>query len=171
MDKLIIIGAGGHGRVVSNIAERQFPEIEQIFVDDKTVGTEVRGKRVASTIREIRSILQTLPGQVGIVVAIGHNDTRKIIAGMIEPIVLSERRFHYATIIDPSAVISPDAQIGYGTVIMPNTTISSQANIGSHCIINNNSSIDHDCEIGDFCHISPGVHLTGCKKIRGGTLL
>lgn len=145
MNRLIIIGAGGHGKVVADAANR-----ECIFLDDNQAlgGT-------AGTIDQLSEI-QNDGDEV--IVAIGDNKKRMEVIGGISSI---------ATIIHPSAVISISASVGGGSVVFAKVVVNVNAIIGRGCILNTASTIDHDCILGDGVHISPGAHLGGDVVVGG----
>ena len=68
---------------------------------------------------------------------------------------------HLATVIAPSAIISPYAKIREGTVVLHQAIVNSDANVGYNVIINTQANIEHDVVIGDHCHISTGVMVNG----------
>ena len=144
-NKLIIIGASGHGKVIADIAVKNgYREI--VFLDDNEIiktcaGYPVVGKTSDATI---------LSGDK--IVAIGNARIRKEIQSKLSNVV---------TLIHPQAIISRRVEIGIGSVIMAGAVINSDTTIGKGVIVNTCSSIDHDCCIGDFSHISVGAHLAG----------
>ena len=71
----------------------------------------------------------------------------------------------YVTIIDPSALIAPDAKIGKNTVLMANVVISCSAEIGNHCVVLPNTVISHDSCIGDYSLIGSNVSISGSCTI------
>ena len=81
------------------------------------------------------------------------------------------RREHLGTMVHPSAVISPSAQIGEGTWIHPNVTIWSMSRIGFCCHVNRNSSLAHHSILGDFSRLNAGVHTSGYCEIGMRTTL
>lgn len=155
MKKLIIIGAGGHGKVVSSIAmqTKRFDEI--YFVDDHFTGS-VNDIDIIGKIDCIRNF----KGSHEFFVAIGNNKIRKKITDE-----LLESNYLLATLSHQNTVISDSVEIGKGTVIMPGVIINNDAQIGSGCIINTNTVVEHDCIIGDFVHLSPSVTIAGTTKI------
>lgn len=72
----------------------------------------------------------------------------------------------FATIIDKSAHISPDAKIGYNTAIMQNVVISCEVSIGNHCIILPNTVIAHNSVVKDYCCIGSNVTVSGGVQIQ-----
>lgn len=158
-DKLLIIGAGGHGKVVADIALSMNKWKHISFLDDKNIkyqmGIEVIGK-TADAFKYIK--------EWDIFVAIGNNGIRENIQNE-----LKAEGANFPTLIHPSAVIGRSVEIGEGTVIMANVVINCCTKIGNGCIINTGATIDHDNFIEDYVHISPGVHIAGTVKIGKGT--
>lgn len=144
MNRLIIVGASGHGKVIADIAvQNGYKDI--VFLDDninlkKCSNYEVIGKT---------DLVNNLEGDK--IVAIGNSVIRERILSKIRAV----------TLIHPNAVIAKDVIIGKGTVIMAGVVINPNVKIGDGCIINTSSSIDHDCFVSDFSHVSVGSHLCG----------
>lgn len=155
-NRLVIIGAGGYGKViVDNALKNGYTDI--IFVDDNLTG-ECMGIPIVGTCAEIEKLNN---GKTDFVIAIGDNFTRKIIA--------ERYNVNWVTLVHPCALISVNVSIGIGTVIMANTVINAGARIGNHCILNTASVIEHDNTISDYVHISPKVALGGTVNIGACT--
>ena len=151
--KIAIIGAGGHGKVVGEIALlNQYETIH--FFDDK--------------INEIKNFPFTINGSLAqlkdnfksydeFFVALGDNKARyKRISWLRE-----EKKVNIAILIHPKSTISKFSSIGAGTCVMANAVVNSGTFIEEGVIINTSSSIDHDCVIENFAHISPNCSLSG----------
>lgn len=152
VNKLIVIGASGHGKVIADIAIKNgYRDI--VFLDDDVNKKECAGFPVIGD----TSLAESLNGDK--VVAIGNPIMREKIQQNIETVSL----------IHPSAVISRRVVIGKGTVVMAGAIINSDTTIGEGCIINTASSIDHDCIIGNFVHVSVGAHVCGTVHIGNNT--
>ncbi len=159
--KICIIGAGGHGKVVGEIAKMlNYDEI--YYFDDFNRRKEINflGKYIGK-IKEIKKYKQ-----FPFIVAIGDNLIRKQIF-----LHLEKNKYKIISLIHPSSYVSKFAKIGKGTVVMPKATINISVKIARSCIINTSSSIDHDSSINEFCHICPGVHLAGGVKIGKNSLI
>ncbi|MBE5923951.1 MAG: acetyltransferase [Lachnospiraceae bacterium] len=155
MNRLIIIGASGHGKVVADIAKKNgYKDI--VFLDNDLSIKECAGFPVLGA----DAMVAALDGDVFI--AIGNAEVRK---------KLMERNIerNFPVLIHPNAVVADDVEIGCGTVIMAGTVINPGVRIGSGVIINTSSSVDHDCLIGDYCHISVGARLCGTVKVEDST--
>lgn len=152
MNRLVIIGAGGHGKVIADIAMKcGYTDI--CFLDEHAVGM-CMGFPIAGTSAELTLMND---GATDFVIAVGTNATRRKIA----------ERFHvsWVTLIHPSAWIAADVTIGQGTVVMAGAMINPSARVGAHCIINTGSIVEHDNVLEDYVHISPRVALAGTVRI------
>jgi sugar O-acyltransferase (sialic acid O-acetyltransferase NeuD family) len=159
-NKLIIIGASGHGKVVADIAIKMNTWQSIAFLDDDesikvSMGFEVMGKTTDAF---------TYEDEADFFVAIGSNATREKIQEK-----LIELGLNVVSLIHPSAIIGTDVEIGIGSVVMAGVVINSSTRIGKGCIINTRSSLDHDNVIEDYVHISPGVNMAGRVKVGKGS--
>ena len=155
MNRLIIIGASGHGKVVADIAKKcGYTDI--VFLDNDETISSCTGYPVLGP----DTMTSELEGDVFI--AVGNSAIRK---------KLMERDSHrnFPVLIHPDAVIADDVPIGAGTVVMAGSVINPGTRIGKGVIVNTSSSVDHDCSIGDYCHISVGAHLCGTVKVEDCT--
>jgi len=157
---IVIIGDGGHSKVIQDIinAEKVF-KISAIL-DDKYFTLKEKDNVLYGPISEAKNF-KVLDHTF--IIAIGNNRARNKIANDLD-----KCEAEFARIIHPSAIISPSAIIGAGTAIMANSVVNANAVIGEHAIINTASVIEHDNQIGNFAHISPGAVLTGNVKIYEG---
>ena len=148
-NNLIIVGAGGHGKVVLDAALKQKKYNIIGFADDgKGVGSKVSGDYMV--ICDNSAVLQ-MQNIHYFIVAIGNNTIREKIFNELKD------KLKPATIIHTSAVISDNANIQFGTVVLANAVINPGANIGNNCIINAMALVDHDSTIGNNTHLSPGT--------------
>ena len=157
MKRLFIIGAGGHGKVVADIAENMQCYDEIFFLDDARAPGEICGS--FEVWGSIPDGMQHIP-ESDFFVAIGNASVRKKITEDLE-----RAGANIPILIHPKAVIARDCLIGAGTVVMAGTVINSGCRIGKGVIVNTAASVDHDNVIGDFSHISVGAHLAGTVYI------
>lgn len=157
MAKLLILGAGGHGKVVSEIAQlmKQWEEIA--FLDDREDIPEVLGIPIVGKLADLPALRSEYEYAF---VAIGSNTAR-----LKWTEKLNQHAFKIPILIHPSSTVSGKSTIGEGTVIMAGAVINTDATIGRSCIINTASTIDHDCILQDGVHTSPGTHLGGTVKV------
>jgi acetyltransferase EpsM len=155
MEKVIIIGGGGHAKVLIDCIESENKlEIVSVLDDNPDLHQILQYRVFRRTELEAH-------GNVKVILAIGNNKTRKKIA--------EELTVQYATTIHPSAVISKYAKIGKGTQIFAGAVVNAGAVIGDHCIINTGAIVEHDCILEDFVHVSPNAALSGAVRIGCGT--
>lgn len=160
--KLIIIGAGGHGKVLADIATQMKQWEEIVFLDD-TVGEEdILGFKIIGTSLDIAKYQNT----ADFIIALGDNRIRERFYHQLKSLNIS-----IATLIHPKAIIASNVEISEGTVIMPGAIINVSSRIGKGTIINTGATVDHDCIIGDFIHLSPGVHIAGGVSVGDRTWL
>jgi len=148
---VILIGAGGHAKVISEIVELSGDTVIG-YLDD-------RDPRLLPELNVLGRISKasSFAGEAFFVMAIGDNYIRKKIDELFQ--------IKWYTAQHPSAEVSKYAEIGNGTVIMANAVINHSAKIGRHCIINTASIIEHDCRLHDYVHISPSATLGGTVTI------
>ncbi|MDQ0256573.1 acetyltransferase EpsM [Evansella vedderi] len=160
--KIVIIGKGGHSKVISDIVQSD-PQIEIIgYLDDKYNDFFSKGDLYYGPINSAKRLIHIMP-DVKFIIAIGNNLVREQIAK-----ILNLNNCGYASLVHKNAMISSSAQIGQGTVVMANAVINADSKIGNHSIINTSAVVEHDNVIGDFVHISPNVTLTGGVHIKDG---
>ena len=158
--RVIMIGAGGHGKVCAEIASMSgYDEI--LFLDDNTQLVFCGKYNVFGIVKDFPKFLD---GATNFFVSIGDAAVRQEIQEKIE-----ENGGRVATLIHPDAVIGSDVEIGRGSVVMAGTVINSGTEIGKSVIVNTSSSVDHDCIIGDYCHVAVGAHICGTVTIGTGT--
>lgn len=152
--RLIIIGAGGHGKVVADIA-RQNGYLFIHFLDDDISKKKNGNYDVIGTTEDIDKYINS-DKEYDFFVAVGNNEYRKKYINL-----LTEKKQVLPFLIHPRATVDYSSDIGEGSVVMANAVINADASIGKGCIINTAATVDHDCTIGDYVHISPGVHVAG----------
>lgn len=160
--KIIFFGSGTHLKVVAEIARLNNYEIKGVISDYN------KKKRINKIpVLGDRSILKKVNRNSNFfIVAIGNNKTRKNIFSF-----LKKKKFKFAKLIHPSAVISKNVKIKKGTVVNANVTINSDCLIEENCIINTASIVEHDVSIGKNSHIAPGVKIGGQTTIGNNSLI
>lgn len=158
--QLLIIGAGGHGRVVADIAVKMNQWRDIAFLDDDVNKKLSVGIKVIGLSRDIDQFLDNSD----IFVAIGDNQVREKVLNSIE-----QKGAFIPVLIHPDSCIGTDVVIGKGTAIMPGAIINCCSCIGKGCIINTGTTVDHDNVIENYVHLSPGVHTGGEVRIGQGT--
>jgi acetyltransferase EpsM len=160
--KLLVIGHGGHSKVISDIirANKDYQIIG--YLDNKYERIQMNNKVICGPIEAVKHFMEKYPG-IKLAIAIGDNKIRKSI---VEKLNINTE--HYATLVHPLAFISQSASVGHGTVVMPQSVINADTVIGNHCIINSCSVVEHDSIIGDFVHLCSNSTIAGTVQIDEG---
>lgn len=155
MKNVIVIGAGGHAKVIADIVIKSRDNLLGFLDDNKEKGTVILDEYVV--LGAVENATEFDDGNTYFIIGIGDNHTRK---------KLTEKfNLKYYTAIHPTAVIGTDVKIGDGSCVMPNACINPGSVIGKACIINSSALIEHDNILGDFVHISPSATTCGDVKI------
>lgn len=162
MRRLVILGAGGHGQTVSDIAAQTGKYTDIIFLDDNA--ENVSGK--------CKDFLLYKNEDTEMYPAFGNNDAR-----LEWENVFIKNEIRLAKIIHPSAYISPTAVIDDGSVVFPYAILNTNSIVKKACIINCGAIVDHGCIIEEGVHVSPGaiVKAENCipskMKIESGEVI
>ncbi|NKG35991.1 acetyltransferase [Acinetobacter junii] len=155
---LLVLGAGGFGKAVAEVAKSLDLWSEIFFVDDSWPNIqEVNNHKVISNIQSLEKI--NLDSYQAIV-AVGNNQLRQKWYSLLHGLDIP-----FASVIDPSAVISSSTKVADGVIIMAGCIIGAAVKIQSGAILNIGTLVDHDVEIGLCAHLGIGVKVTGGKKI------
>lgn len=156
---IIVLGAGGHAKVVIATLQAAGRVVHGILDDDDALhNTHILGAPVigstdcAHAFRHLEAII-----------AVGDNDLRRKLSEQVN--------LDWTAVVHPSAVVHPEVTIGPGTVVFAGAVIQPGARIGAHTIINTGATVDHDCVVGDYVHIAPGAHLGGTVMVYDGAFV
>lgn len=150
---VVILGAGGHGRVIADIIVSAGDQVYGFLDDDDKLDRTISGFPILGKLEDVSKYKEAHTFVIGV----GSNKIRKQISE------LDSVNWH--TAIHPSAVVARDVIFGTGSVVMAGAIINTGTNIGRHCIINTGAIIDHDNLLSDFVHISPGATLCGTVSV------
>ena len=155
---LIILGAGGYGQTVADIAAQL--GYEPAFLDDNT----------PLAIGKTNDYVKYL--DCAIIPAFGNNEFRLSWCRKIK-----DAGGHLATLIHPTAYVSPTAQIGEGVVILPHAVVNTNVRVEMGCIVNIGALIDHGTVLEEGVHIAPGAivkaenRIPSLTKVESGTVI
>ena len=156
---LLILGAGGHGRVVADaaLAQGRWAGVRITDRDAARVGeTPLPGIQV-------EAIADALASCSEVHVAIGSPASREREAGAAG--------LPLATVLHPHASVSPFAEIGAGCFVAARAVVAPGARLGVCVIVNHGAVVDHDVQVGDFSHIAPLVALGGNVRVGARVLV
>lgn len=158
MKQLVILGSGGYGHTVADVAEQLGYNI--LFLDDSLPE------------HELSTFLSYIDDHTEFIPAFGNNEFR---LSWLDKLYSAGARL--ATLIHPTAYVSPKASIAPGTVILPKAVINQGTRLERGCIINLGAIVDHGCIIEEGVHVCLGAivkgenHLSRCIKIEAGEVV
>jgi sugar O-acyltransferase (sialic acid O-acetyltransferase NeuD family) len=163
---VVIVGAGGHGRVILEILRLagQHTVVGFIDADGNLLGTPVGGLPVLGPVNQLDKLRRQ--DVRGVIVAIGDNRIRDSYANLAR-----QSDLELINAIHPSAVISPTATFGCNVVIAASAVVGTDTQISDSVIINTGAVVDHECRIGQAVHICPGVLLAGRVEVEEGAFV
>lgn len=161
MKSLLILGAGGHGRVVAETAEAcGYEKIS--FLDDHS----------ENAIGKIGELQRFVKDYEFAFVGIGNNRLRGELQKCLE-----KAGYKVPTLIHPTAYISKTAEIGSGTIVEPKAIVNAGTVVGTGCIISVGAIVDHDVVLGTNVHVNAGAivkagaAVESCRKLEAGEVV
>ena len=166
MEKVVILGAGGHAREVLWVFEeenRVEPRWDVLgFIDE-----DILKKGGILCNLPILGDFTWFEGRVShdakVISGVGDCSTKRRFAEKAASLGLE-----FCSVIHPSVTMSNAVEVGEGTIIAAGTIITTQVKIGNHVTVNLGCTISHDVVIGDYCTIAPGCHISGNVRFEEG---
>jgi sugar O-acyltransferase (sialic acid O-acetyltransferase NeuD family) len=160
--RVILIGAGGHAKVVYDALQRSGEPIEvEVRDDDERLdGSQLLDCRITTP----AGGLEGLTGAVH--VAIGDNRARSRVCRQ-----LRQSGTRLWSVIHPEAVVSPHARLGAGVFLAAGAIVAPAAVVGEAVIVNHGAVVDHDCQVGAWAHVAPRATLGGGVRVGEGALV
>ena len=167
MNKIILIGGGGHCKSVIDVIEQEACfKIAGIIDKPELLDSKVLGYSVIGNDTDLENLVKKYQYAL---ITIGQI---KSPSARIKHFNLANKvGFSFPSIISPSAYVSKHSKIGKGTVIMHRATVNANTTVGDNCIINSKALIEHDCLILNHCHISTNVTINGGVKIKSKSFI
>lgn len=155
--KILIVGGGGHARVVADILfAMDSMEPVGYVAGDVPAGTPgPLGLTVVGGDKDVRRIPHD-----GLVVGVGDNALRRRLFERFEA-----QGETFVNAVHPSAILAPDVVLGRGCMVGPGVIVNTGAVIGDNVILNSGCVVEHDCVIGDHVHVAPGAKLAGAVRV------
>jgi sugar O-acyltransferase (sialic acid O-acetyltransferase NeuD family) len=165
--RVIILGAGGHGRVVLDILLQAGLHHIAGFLDNNADihGRRVDGIPVLGSINDLAD-LAVQHGCDAVVVAIGDNGARRGLARRVDAIGLD-----LINAIHPSAALANTATFGRNVVVAAGVVVCAHCQIGNSVILNTGCIVDYQTMIGEGSHVCPGVRIAGRVKVEPGAFI
>jgi sugar O-acyltransferase (sialic acid O-acetyltransferase NeuD family) len=153
--RLLIAGAGGHGRVVADTAEASAENWDQIaFLDDRYPELTVSG--LWQVIGKFDDLARLARNYDACIAAVGSAYVRLSLLERFQAL-----GFKIPLIVHPKATVSRHARLEHGSIVGAGAVVNIGSDVGIGCIINTGATVDHDCRLGAGVHIGPGAHLAG----------
>jgi sugar O-acyltransferase (sialic acid O-acetyltransferase NeuD family) len=157
LNGLLIIGAGGQGKVVADTA-LLLGWKNVAFLDDRKASLPaILGLPVVGTLEDLEA---QRAGFASAIVAVGDAKLRIQLTAQCR-----RSGFDVISVVHPMAYVSRFASIGPGCAAFAQSAINAGAAMGAACIVNTGATVDHDCLIGEGVHICPGAHLAGSVRV------
>lgn len=161
MDKIVLLGSGGHAKSVidSILSDKKFEIVG--FIDNENRDFEYMGYKVIGCDENLPYLYSLGIRYAFICIGfLGKRNARKLLYEKLKKI-----GFELPVIIDPTVVVAQNVIIGEGTFIGKGAIVNSNVVLGKMAIINTSAIIEHDCVIKDFTHISVGSVICGVAQI------
>jgi UDP-perosamine 4-acetyltransferase len=163
-ERVVILGGGGHAKVVIDILEQAAEFAIAGFLSPAEQPDEICGYRRLGSDGALDEVLRS--GVASAFVAIGDNRRR------MDCIALVRRHgFTLVNAISPAGIVSRHATLYCGIAVMPGAVINAGSVVQEGAIINTNATVDHDCVVGACAHVAPGTTLAGCVRLGDGVFL
>jgi len=157
MKKLLILGAGGYGKTIADVAQ-QLGRYDRIaFLDDFKVG-------MPGVLGVCKEVFAFADENTDVYPAFGNNEVR--IAWMHG---LLDVGITVPTLVHPDAYVSPSASLGTGVTVLPKAVVNTGVTVKNGCIINIGALIDHDTVLEEGCHLAPGAIVKAENRIPAGS--
>ncbi|MCT4605057.1 MAG: acetyltransferase [Marinisporobacter sp.] len=165
MQKLILIGAGGHSKVVIDIVKDQYELIGFTDIDENKHDKEFYGVKVLGDDTLLKDLYdQGVKNALITLGSTGDNSLRKKIFKQVQAL-----GFTFINAISNTAMLSQSVKLGVGNMIINGVIINADTKIENNVIINTGAIIEHDCHIKSHVHICPGARLAGGVKVGEGS--
>lgn len=169
---LLILGGGGHALVVAEAAARLGWTVAGFLDDGKSPVLAVAGQSPAAKhlggLDRLEAVARELGGTdaggLSVIIAVGDAVIRRRLIGRLSGLTP-------ATLIHPSAEVSPTARIGAGVFIGPRAVVHTRAVVGDHAIVNTGAIVEHECVVGENVHVAPGAILGGRARVDPDALV
>ena len=161
MNKIILIGGGGHCKSAIDVIEQEARfKIAGIIDKPELLGSKILGYPVIGSDFDLESLAKKYQNAL---VTVGQIKSALVRIKLYDLAI--KAGFILPSIVSPNAYISKHSKIGNGTIIMGNVIVNANTSIGDNCIINSKALIEHDCLISSHCHISTNAIINGGVKI------
>ena len=167
MTKLVVVGGGGHAKVVLSILGKLSDFEVMGYVDPNDMGTVLGAEYLGTD-----DVLQLLFEEQDVKAAalgIGHPGGSGVRRSAVEKLKIIG--YSLPPMISPDAIVNVDVAVGEGTVVMDRAVVNCGSVIGECSIVNTGAIVEHDCRIGAFAHVAPGATVCGGVTVGDDSLV
>ena len=162
---VILLGAGGHAKVLLDILLEQNAKI--IGIAEKDGADRPSDLCGVPVIGSDSDMGEYPPDEIELVNGIGSVGSTALRQRIYEK--FKQQGYRFRQVVHSQAIISRRAELGEGVQVMAGAVVNIGTRIRENSIINTNASVDHDCDIGAHVHIAPGVTLSGGVTVGDGS--
>ena len=159
---LIILGGGGHGKVLLDMLISQQAEIigvcDPYLNGNGPLGMHVLGADAA--------VYQYNSDEVELVNGLGSTGVNTRRQELYQQ--FKTEGYEFAAVVHPNAIVAGDVLIGEGSQVFAGSILQTGTRLGANCIVNTGARVDHDCILGDHIHVAPGATICGDVEIGNG---
>jgi sugar O-acyltransferase (sialic acid O-acetyltransferase NeuD family) len=160
--RVLVVGGGGHGRVVADVVLEAGLATELAFVDDRYPTLCQSGPwPVIGTMAELSGLRDRYDA---FALGIGAWQARSHVWQTLDKLGAN-----VLTAVHPRATVSRYARLGEGTIVCAGAVVVIGTELGRGCIVNTGATVDHDCQLADWVHVCPGAHLCGDVQVGQGS--
>lgn len=166
MDRFVVIGGGGHAKVLISMLKKCPCEI--LGYTDRQSGGPILGARYLGTDAALPALIANR-GSCKAAIGVGKTDASRVRLELFR--VISALGFGFPVVVSPRAIVNEEVLLGAGSVVFDGVVVNSGTVTGRLCILNTNSTVEHDCRLGDNVHVAPGATLSGGVQVGANCLI
>lgn len=168
MEKIVLIGCGGHAKsIVDSIEAQGMYEIAGFIAEELNSDFEYRGYKIIGTDADLAALFNR--GIKNAFVCIGYMGKGNVRQKLYN--TLKQIGYSIPVVIDPTAILAKDVWIEEGTFVGKRAVVNSGASVGKMVIINTGAIVEHDCKIDDYTHIAVNATICGAAHIGQSCLI
>lgn len=160
---VVLIGAGGHGRVLLEALRSRGVEVAGFVAPSGGDGIAV------PRLGDDEWLMARAPSEYVLVNGVGSTASTKARAAVFER--YRSAGFRFLTVVHRTAIVADDAELGEGTQVMAGAIVQTAVKTGPNVLVNTGAQLDHDCSVGAHSHIAPGAVCSGSVRIGEGVHL
>ena len=163
MVEIVILGAGGHARVIVSVLRAMKLDVAGCIAPD---APDARWPSEIAWLGPDAVLASRDPMHTRLVAGVGGIHSNELRRRLFEQ--AKQAGFTFQTLVHPCAFVADDVEIGEGAVLMAGAVIQTGCRIGANAIVNTGAIVDHDCRIGAHAHVGPGACLSGEVSVGAG---